>query len=94
MVNKSAWAEDETEEAVLGIKTLDLVEQTSDDVVTARSLTAAEDDTNVDFRVVLTLRGFKLNDRHSIGVREEFLNVFLIIYTLCGCTFLDFHCTL
>ena len=48
MVNKTTRTEDETEETVLGVETLDLVEQTGDHIVTARSLTTAEDYTYID----------------------------------------------
>ena len=48
MIYKTSRTENETEETVLGVETLDLVEQTSDHIVTARSLTTTEDNTYID----------------------------------------------
>ena len=47
MVYETTRAEDETVETVLRVEFLDLVEQTRNHVMTARSLTTTEDDTHV-----------------------------------------------
>ena len=94
MVNQTTRAEDESEETVLGVELLDLVEETSDNIVTTRSLATAEDDTHVHFLGIGLCGRFKLYDRHTIGVGEQLLNLFLVAYALCGLTFLDFDCTL
>jgi hypothetical protein len=38
--------------------------------------------------------GLELYDRHTVGVGEQLLDVFLVAYTLGGLTLLNFHCTL
>ena len=94
MVYESAGTEDESEEAVFGIELLDLVEESRDDVVTAGSLTAAKNDTDVHLLSVGLVAGNEFNHGHAVGVGEELLDFFLIVYTLCRFTFLDFHCAL
>ena len=94
MVYQTARAEDETVEAVLGVQLLNLVEQTGDDVVTARSLTTAEDDTHVHLLRVGLGSGDELNEGHTVGVGEQLLDLFLVGYTLGGSTLLHFDSTL
>ena len=94
MVYQATRTQDKTEQAVLGIQFLDLVEQTCDDVMATRSLTTRQDDTHVHLLGVSLLCGDKLHDRHTVGVGEELFDLLLITYTLGRLTFLDFHCAL
>ena len=94
MVYQTTRTEDETIETVLRIQLLDLVEKTGNNVVTARSLTTAEDDTNIHLGMIGLSSWLELYDRHTVGVREQLLDFFLVANTLSGLTFLDFYCTL
>ena len=94
MINQTTRAEDETEETVLRVELLDLIEQTGNHVMTARSLTARKDDTNVHLGVIGLCCGLKLHDRHTVSVGEQLLDLFLVANTLSGLTFLDFYSTL
>ena len=94
MVYQTARTQDETEQTVLGVELLDLIEQTGNHVVTARSLTTRKDDTYVHLLVVSLGSGLELYDRHTIGVREQLLDLFLITNTLGSSTLLDLHSTL
>ena len=94
MIHQSARTQDETIETVLGVQLLDLVEKTGNYVVSARSLTTRQDDTNVHLLGVGLSSRLKLYDRHTIGIGEQLLNLFLITYTLGSLTLLDFHSTL
>ena len=94
MIDKTARTEDKTEETVLWVQLLDLVEQTCNHIVTARSLTTRKDDTDVHLLIVSRGSRFKLDDRHTIGIGEQLLDGFLVTYTLGRLTFLDFHCSL
>ena len=60
----------------------------------ARSLTAREDDTHVDFLALGLIAGYKLHQGHAIGVGEQFLDFFLIAYALCRRAFLYLYGTL
>ena len=94
MINQTARTQDETEETVLGVQLLDLIEKTGNHVVSARSLTTRQDDTNVHLLVVGLCSGLKLYDRHTVGVREQLLDLFLITNTLGSLTLFNFHSTL
>ena len=94
MVNQTARTQDETEQTVLGVQLLDLVEKTGNHVVSARSLTTRQDDTYVHLLSVGLCSRLKLYDRHTIGIREQFLNLFLVTNTLGSLTLLNFHSTL
>ena len=94
MIHEAAGAEDEAVELGGGVDALDTVEEAADNVVTARSLTAAEDDAHVDGRQLLYLASLELDDGESVGVGEQFLNLSLVADTLRGGTFLSFHRTL
>ena len=54
--------------------------------MSTRSLTAAEDDTHIHTGIVHLIRLLKLDQRHTIGIGEERLDLFLIIHTLGGST--------
>ena len=94
MVYKTTRTEDETEETVLRIQFLDLIEQTCDDIMAARSLTTREDDTDIHLGVVGLGSGLELHDGHAISVGEQLLDFFLVADTLSGLTLLDLYSTL
>ena len=94
VVDQTARTEDEAVETVLGIEFLDGIEETRDDVMTARSLTTAEDHADVHHLRVGFLAGHELHQRHTVGVGEQLLDFFLIAYTLCGFTFLYLNSSL
>ena len=94
MVNQTTRTQDESEETVLGVQFLNLIEQTGNHVMTTRSLTTRQDDTNVHLLGVSLSSRLKLYDRHTIGVGEQLLDLFLITYTLGSFTLLDLHSTL
>ena len=91
VVNETAGAEDEAVELGIGVDALDAVEETADDVVSARSLTAAENYAYVDGGLSLGLSLCELNYRQAVGVGEQFLDFSLITYTLCGLAFYSLH---
>ena len=88
VVYESARAEDEAVELRGRIDALHAVEEAAYDVVAARSLTTAENDTDVDGVVLLSLTCNEFDDGQSIGVGEEFLNLGLVANALCGSPFL------
>ena len=94
MVNKTARTHKETIETVLGVQLLNLVKEARDHVVAARSLTAAEDNAYVHGLVSFCFCGNKLYERHSVCVREELLDLLLVVNALCGSAFLDCYSTL
>ena len=94
VVNQTARSHKETVELRVLVQRLNTVVETADDIVTARSLTTREDDTYVDGFLVLALSRNELNNRHSVSVGEQSLNLFLITYTLCGCALLNLYRTL
>ena len=94
MVYQTARTEDETIETVLGVEFLNLVEQTGNHVVTARSLTTTEDNTHVHLGGVGFGSRLKLHNRHTVSVGEQLLDFVLISYTLGRLTFLNLYCTL
>ena len=70
MVNKSTRTHEETVKTVCGIQLLYLVKKSGDNVMTARSLAAAEDYTHIDGLAELLLTGYELHQRHAVGVGE------------------------
>ena len=94
VIHQTARAEDEAIETVLGVQLLHGVEQTGDDIVATRSLTAAEDDSHVHLLVGNSLAGNELHERHAVGIREELLDFFLVVNTLSGLAFNGLHGTL
>ena len=94
VVYESAGTHEEAIEFVLGIKFLHGVEESGDDVVSAGSLSAAEYDTHVHGFMLLFLTLYKLHEGHAIGVWEEFLYLFLVVYALGGFTLFHLHWSL
>ena len=94
MVYQSARTQDETVQTVLRVQLLNLIVQTGNHIVTTRSLTTRQNDTDIHLSSVGLCSGFKLYNRHTIGVGEELLDFFLIAHTLCGSTFFYFYCSL
>ena len=82
MVHESTRSHEEAIKLVLGVKFLDGVKQSADDIVSTWRLTSTEDDANIHFLVVLHVTGNKLYERHAIGVWEESLDFLLIVHTL------------
>ena len=71
---------------------LQAIIEAANHVMTARRLTTREDDTDVDGSIFLLLvRRLEVDEGHAISVGEESFNFFLVVYTLSGCTFHDFH---
>ena len=94
MVYQATGAQNETEQAVLGVQSLHGIKQASDHVVTARSLTSTKDDTYVHRLTLHLLAGNKFYEGHAISIREKSLDLFLVVNTLCRSTFLHLYCTL
>ena len=94
MVNKTTRSQDEAVQTVLGIELLYLIEKARNDIVSARSLATAQDDTHVHLCGVGLCCWLELHDGHAVGVGEQLLNLFLVADTLRGLAFLDFYCTL
>ena len=80
VINETARTEDEAIELVSWVERLHAVEETRNHVVTARSLTARKDNTYVESREFLSLASLESNNRHSVCVREESLDFFLVTY--------------
>ena len=74
----------ETVELVGWVKFLQSVKQTADHVVTAGSLSTGQDNAYVHYGQCCgsLAAGFHSDDRQAVGVREEFLYLFLISNTL------------
>ena len=94
MVNKTTRTHKETIELVLWIELLNCIEDTTDYVVSTRSLTTRKDDTYVHLLASSFLTRNELDKRHSVSVREHFLDFFLIAYTLCWLAFFYLNGTL
>ena len=94
MVNQATRTHEETIKAVGWVQLLQCIKKTTNDIVTARSLTATEDNTHVHFGVVSLVTRYELYERHTISVREELLDFFLIVYTLSRSTFFHFYVAL
>ena len=94
VIHESAGPHEESVQTVVGVEPFHLVEESGDDVMSAGSLSAAQNDTHVDG----FSRGFvarnKFHKRHAVCMGEEFFDFFLIVYTLCGGTFTGLNCTL
>ena len=94
MVNKTTRTHKEAIDLVLWVELLDSVEDTTDYVVSTRSLTTRKDDTYVHLLSYSLFTWNELDKRHSVGVREHFLDFFLIAYTLCWLAFFYLNGTL
>jgi len=84
MVNQAARTQDETIQFAVLVQLLDTVEQTRYHIVTARSLTTRQDNTYLDSRIFNGISFNELNQRHTVCVREQSLDGFLISNRL-GC---------
>src|SRR5574344_70202 len=75
MVNQSPWSHKETIEAILRIKLLNFIKQSTNNIMTTRSLTTTKNNTYIHS----FLRGFftwyELYQRHAISIRKQFLDV-------------------
>ena len=81
MVDQATRTQDETIQTRIGIVCLDTVEQTSDHIVSTGSLTTRQDYTHIHSGLCLAFVALlESNHRHTIGVREQFLDLFLIGY--------------
>ncbi len=60
----------------------------------ARSLTAAEDYTHIEWWKLLSLTFYKLDYGHSVSVREQLLDFRLVIHTLGRSTLTHLYRTL
>ena len=94
MVNKTAWPHQEAIKTVLRIQLFDSIKQTTDDIVSTGSLTSGENNTDINSLGVVFLTRHELYQRHTIGVREQLFDFFLIVNTLCGSTLYNLYCTL
>ena len=94
MVNQSTRAHEEAIELAVLVEGLDAVVETADDVVAAGSLTAAEDNADVERFESFLLASLKGDDGHTIGVGEHSLNLFLVANALSGSTLYGYHGTL
>ncbi len=91
MVNKSARTQNESVEFVLRVESLDSIEKTSDDIVSARSLTARENNANIHLCLVGNIALLELDERHSVSVREESLDFLLVVNAFGKSTFFYLH---
>ena len=62
--------------------------------MSARSLTTTENDTHIHALVLSLFTGFELYNGHTISVRKQLLDFFLIVNTLCRSSLLDLHSSL
>jgi hypothetical protein len=82
VVNKSGRTHEEAIEAVLLVERLKSIEDTTNYVVTAGSLSTGKDDTNIE-RFLNTSRilvAFELNYGHTVSVGEELFDFSLVSY--------------
>ena len=94
VINQTSRTHKEAVEFRVGILLLQAIIETANHVVTTRSLATRKDDTDVDGSIFLLLvRGFEVYQGHTVGVGEEGFDFLLVVYTLGGCTFYDFHVT-
>ena len=92
MVHQTTRTQDEAIELAVLVQFLDTVEQTGDNVVSAGSLATRQDNADVDSREVYGFATFfKLNQRHTVGVREQIFDSFLVGNRLSRFAFLYFH---
>ena len=94
VINQSTRAKDKTIETILGIELLDGVKQASDDIMTARSLSARKNNAHVHLGRVSLITFHELNERHSVSVGEKLLDILLVVNTLCRSTLLHFYSSL
>ena len=87
VIHQSARSHEETVEAVFGIQLFQPVEETADDVVSARCLSAREDDTHVDPFSQHCLTRLKTDERQAVCVGKQFLDLILIVHAVSGLTF-------
>ena len=97
-VDETGRTAEEAVELVVGVQCLQTVVETADNVVTAGSLTAGEDDADVNrFGVGIGLGvGVRLerDKGQTVGVREEFLDFLLVSYGVCFLAFNEAYCAL
>ena len=92
VINETAGAHEEAVELRSGVLLLETVIETANHVVTAGSLTAGEDDADVDGSIfLLFVGGFEADEGHAVGVGEECFDFFLIVNTLRGVSLYNFH---
>ena len=91
MVNQSTGTQDKAIQLVVFVQCLDTIEQTRDYVMSARSLSSWKDNTYIHSGELDSFTFFEFNQRHSVSVREQFLDSFLIGYWLCSCAFNCFY---
>ena len=94
MVYKTTRTEDKAIETVGWIELLQGVEQSGDDIMSTWSLTTTKDNAYIHLLRVGTITRNKLYERHAVGVREELLDLFLIVNTLSWFTLLHRNCAL
>ena len=88
MVNQAARTQNKAIQFAVFVQLLDTVENTGNHIVTARSLSTGKDNTHVHCGEVNHLIGsFKLNQRHSVRIGEQFLDFFLVSNRLSSCAF-------
>ena len=78
MIDETARAHKEAVELVLRIDGLYTVEETGNDIVSARSLSAGKNDSHVEPVIAGSLALHELHYRHSVGVRKESLDLGLV----------------
>ena len=91
MVYKTTRPKDKAIQLICRINLLYCIKDTTDDIVTTRCLTTRKDNADIHLSVNISLSRNKLYERHSIGVREHFLDFFLIANTLCWFAFLNLY---
>ena len=92
VINKTAGTHEEAVELRSGVLLFETVIETANHVVTAGSLTAGEDDADVDGSIfLLFVGGFEADEGHAVGVGEECFDFFLIVNTLRGVSLYNFH---
>ena len=89
MVNETAGAHQEAIEFAVLVEGLNTIIQTTDNIMTTRSLTTAEDDAYIDWFEGRLFASLESNNRHAISIGEHSLDFVLITYAL-SCS--AFHC--
>ena len=84
MVDESRRSAKEAEQAAGRVEALEAVEQTGDDVMSARCLTAGEYHADIDCRIVNFLALLKSDKRHSVGIGKQLFYCLLVGHGLCG----------
>ena len=94
VVNQSARPHEESVQSIVWIEFFQLIEQTRNHIMSSRCLSTGENHTHIDgFRFRFVSRN-EFHERHSVSIREKFLNIILIVYTLCRLSFFNLYCTL